>query len=474
MIGAANINIMTDEQAFCVLHSFTKMLEKQDDITFGDPNFPEQYEFIHSNAPLNAALCTRRAGKSYGVGEKLFKKAFEYPGATVLYIALTRGSARSIMWKDVLHTIAKKKGIEVKTNDTRMEMTIVATGSIIKLAGADADQKEREKFLGGKYPYIAIDEAGSFNYDLEELIYEYLEPCIADYDGVIDLIGTPTQFWKGFFCKVTEGRENGWKVFKWNTSQNPYMPNWEKRLADLRARKPGFEETPKFKRMYLGQWVKDLDSLVYKYSSEINRVKVLPNAEIAGQVLGIDLGYDDATAYSLARYYENISILYFIDAWKKSGQIVDDVVNEIKRYIDEYNVKVIVIDNASKQVVETIKRRFSLWEVSIIAAEKSDKFHYIEIMNSDFRQGRIKLLEDKTELLAEEYGDLIKDPKSKVPKEHPECANHITDGSLYAWRYARNYMEEPEQEKFSEEDEIEQQMEDQFYGRNSNSYVESW
>lgn len=452
------LKIKSKEQALLVLDRLAELKEAED-FEFGDPNFPEQYEFINANGPLNAALCTRRAGKSYGVGEKLFKKAYDFPGSTVLYIALTRGSAESIMWKDVLLAIAKKKNIRVKKNNTKLEMTL-PNGSIIKLAGADADEGEREKFLGGKYPYIAVDEAGSFATDLEQLIYEYLEPCVADYDGTIDLIGTPTMFWQGFFCKVTEGRESGWKIFKWNTSHNPHMPNWSARLAMLKERNSRIEETPGYKRMYLGQWVKDLDNLVYKYSAEINKVHVLPDAQIAGQVLGMDLGFNDATAYTLARYYENINSLYFIDSWKKSKQIIDDVVETMKEYIEDYDIHTIVIDNASKQVVETLKARFELYDVVIHAAEKTDKFEFIEIMNSDFITGRIKLLDSKTNDQEAEYGNLIKDPKSKKPKEHPGCDNHLCDAALYAWRHARNYLEKPLERELSLEDQLEQELEE--------------
>lgn len=450
--------ITTKEQALLILSRLHEIKSKPKP-SFGDREFPEQYEFIHATDPLAAALCTRRAGKSYAVGEKLFKKAFDYPGATVLYLALTRDSAERIMWKDILPVIARKKGIDYTPNKSKLTITL-ENGSVIKLAGADADEKEKEKFLGGKYAYVAIDEAGSFTTNLEQLVYEYLEPAVADYDGCIDLIGTPTIFWQGFFCKVTEGNEKGWSIYRWNTSQNPFMPSWPKRLAMLKERDPRIEETPHYKRMYLGQWVKDADALVYKFNPILNITDLVPETAMVGQVCGIDLGFNDATAYSLAQYYKNDPCLYFVHAYKKSGQIVDDIVAVMREFIDLYDVKRFVFDNASKQVVETIKARFNLWQVIIEAAEKSDKMAYIELMNSDFVMERIKLLRNKTETLAEEYSNLIKDPNSLVKKEHPSCDNHLCDASLYAWRAARNYMEQPKPAELPEEDELELKLEE--------------
>ena len=454
----ARLSVKSRQQALVVL-SRVEALKRRPKPNFVDLDFPEQAAFVNDNSPLSAALCTRRAGKSYGVGLKLFKKAYDFPGSTVLYLALTRDSAKRIMWRDVLKDIAKRRGIECGYNQTNLELTL-PNGSMIKLAGADADAKEKEKFLGGKYPYVAVDEAGSFSTDLAQLIYEYLEPAVADYDGSIDLIGTPTIFWQGFFCQVTEGKENGWSLHGWNTMQNPHMEHWPKRLAMLKERNPRVEETPGYKRMYLGQWVKDLDALVYKFNLSTNLVIAEPDIKtMVGQVLGVDLGFNDATAYTLTRYYKHDNALYFVHAYKKSGQIVDDVVETLKSYIEKYNVVQMVFDNASKQVVETIRARFELWDVVIKAAKKTDKMQYIEIMNSDFITGQIKLVKDTTLTLQEEYQNLIKDPNSIIPKEHPGCENHLCDSGLYAWREARNYMEGPAPIKINEEERIERELE---------------
>ena len=78
---------------------------------FLDPAFPVQTAFISDPAKLKVALCTRRSGKSYGAGFYLYQQAYETPGASCLYIALTRDSAKKIMWKDVLKPINRKLGL---------------------------------------------------------------------------------------------------------------------------------------------------------------------------------------------------------------------------------------------------------------------------------------------------------------------------------------------------------------------------
>jgi len=134
-------------------------------------------------------------------------------------------------------------------------------------------------------------------------------------------------------------------------------------------------------------------------------------------------------------------------------------VETIKNFIVDHDIHTIVIDNASKQVVETIKARFMLYDVVIYAADKRDKIEFIGIMNSDFIMGRIKLLKVATVDYVEELENLIKDPNKLKITEHPSCDNHICDAGLYAWRYARNFRAEPEELIVSEEDEQEDLLE---------------
>jgi hypothetical protein len=81
------------------------------------------------------------------------------------------------------------------------------------------------------------------------------------------------------------------------------------------------------------------------------------------------------------------------------------------------------------------------YQLPLEAAEKHGKAEFIEIMNSDFIQGKIKLVGEESAPLAEEYGGLIWDD-DELPKrvEHSACQNHLTDAALYAWRYCYQYL----------------------------------
>lgn len=408
---------------------------------FYDEKFPEQKAYILDDSPRVDVLCTRRAGKSYGIGLKLYRAAFAVPECTCTYLGLTRKTSKKIMWKDVMKAINRQMGLGCKFNESELSIT-TPTGSIIYLEGADSGKDEMDKVLGGKLKLVVIDEAGSFRIDLNKLCYEMIEPALADYDGTLSLAGTPTDLLDSLFHKVTTNREGGWSHHEWDTLDNPHMRDvWEKRIQFLRDNNPGIEETPSFRRMYKKEWVTDLSALVYKFDAKRNLAPFLPSGK-PSYVLGIDLGFDDPTAFVVCAFYPHDTTLYVVETYKSSKMIISDVAERIRYYEKKYDIYRMVVDNASKQSVEELKQRYGL---SLIAAEKRGKAEFIEIMNSELIMGKIKALDvEETAPLREEWGSLIWDERSDKREEHPACDNHLcfTAGTKISTPYGRVNIED--------------------------------
>lgn len=402
-----------------------------------DPSFLKQDSFIKDKSVLRAALCTRRAGKSYGIGLDLINTANNNSNVKCLYIALTRESAKNIMWDDVIKSIHKRFMIEAKTNEVDL-IVRYKNGSNIKLVGADAKPGEMEKLLGQKYKLVIVDEGGSYRQDLRKLIYEILEPAVTDANGSIVIIGTPTDLVKSLFYDITTGKERGWSVHKWNTFDNPYLATkWRNKIDQMIERDPSIVNTPSFKRMYLGEWFIDTDKLVYKYNQAINSFVDLPRIrENYYYVVGVDLGYDDDSSFVIGCYSMHDPVLYIMNVIKQKKMTIFSVATRIKLLMEQYGTSIVVIDGANKQAVEEIKQRYS---VPLKTADKTGKSDFIEIMNSDFILGKIKLRENDTVLLHDEYGGLIWDERLAKKQEHPSCPNHAADAALYMWRYCYQY-----------------------------------
>jgi hypothetical protein len=399
--------------------------------------FPEQRAFIVDRSPFLAGFCTRRAGKSYGVGMKHCITSLMYPEVSTVYIALTRSSADRIMIKDVLKHINRKYKLGAEFNKSDLSMKF-PNGSVMYLLGMDSSDDEAAKVLGQKFKLASVDEAGSFRRDLHGIVYDILGPACADLDGQVAMISTPTNITRGLFYDVVWAKtEPGWKIHKWTAFNNPHMRDaWQKRIDMLVAANPRVVETPGFKQQYLGEYVIDTDALVYKFSAERNLIKRAELPELAHYVLGVDLGFDDPSAFTITGYNDSSKDLFIPFSYKQSGMDFTAVANYIKTLLRTYNPYKIVVDNASKQGVEEMRNRHGL---PLEAAEKHGKIDYIGIMNAEFMMGNIKIVEEDAAPLIDEYQSLIWDDKSTKKQEHPSCANHCADSALYPWRYCYQY-----------------------------------
>jgi hypothetical protein len=407
--------------------------------------FGQQRAFIEDTSSLKAALCTRRAAKSYSAGIYLFKEALETPGITCLYIALTRESAKKIMWKDVLKTLNRKYKLRCKFNETSLTVTL-PNESVIYLVGVDSSEDEKEKLLGQKYKLVIVDESASYTIDLRSLVYSTLKPAVADYRGTICLVGTPGNLTKSLFHDITNGTEPGWSVHKWNTFDNPYMAKqWHDEIAEIEQKRPLFKETPMFKQMYLGQWVIDETALVYKFNPDRNIYAQLPHLTGSWQyLLGVDLGYEDDSAFVAVAFHEYSKILYILETYNAKHMDITSVANKIRSLCTKYDIHKTVIDGANKQAVEEIQKRHN---IPLTTADKRGKEDFIEIMNAEFIQGNIKLHDKLACNLTTEYQNLVwteKGGQLVLPKrENPSCANHLADAALYIWRYTYQYLSGP-------------------------------
>ena len=421
-------------------------------------NFPAQAALLNDPSRQKVVLCTRRAGKSHGVTLALFKDAWETPGCSCLYLALTRESAKRILVKDVIQPINKQLKLNADYNKSELSFTL-SNGSVIYLLGADADEKEKEKILGQKFKAVVVDEAASYSIDLVDLIYSKLMPALADLQGTIYLTGTPGNIKSGLFFELTKDQDpcspgtwdaqatvnevtyKGWSGHRWSAFENPYM-QWQKEIDEKILNSPGIQNTPLFEQDYYGRWVIDESKLVYRFLKGRNTYTKLPLHPHGHwhSAMAVDLGYEDPTGLLIVQWHDNDQCLYVTDEYEKQHLDITSTAEVIQSYDSLYPaLERKVIDGASKQSVEELRKRHNL---DLLAADKRDKFEFINMLNSEFIQGKVKISESCLTLI-KELSELILNPKSIVPKEHPALPNHLCDCLLYSWRMAYPYLSQP-------------------------------
>jgi hypothetical protein len=416
-----------------------------------DPNFPQQKKFIQDPAKLKLLSCTRRAGKSMTAALYLISEALNNPGCNCLAIGLTRESIKSILWKDCLHFLNTKYRLGARFNLTELSMTM-PNGSVIRLTGIDADERESLKLLGAKYRLVCVDEGSMYTVDLRNLIYGVLKPAMTDPNaggqrGTIAMMGTSSNFTRGLFYDVDTGTEPGWSVHRWSAHDNPYIAKqWQEELDEIAAQRPLYMETPQFKQWYLNQWVVDDEKLCYRFNEKRNLYSDRPPLFPEGwtYILGIDLGWEDDTAFVLSAFHQNDEHLYVMETFNKKFMTLPEVETKIKQYmLSDHPPARIIIDGAAKQSIETMRSRTS---IPFEFADKQGKESFIELLNSDLIQAKVKIHKSCTALVNEMMslvwmteGNKIRQPK----KEHPALPNHLCDALLYNWRMCYHYHSEP-------------------------------
>jgi hypothetical protein len=280
---------------------------------------------------------------------------------------------------------------------------------------------------------------------------------VADYRpqaGAISLVGTPGNLKSGLYFDLTNGQDprapgrwqvKGWSGHRWSAFQNPHIrEQWASEISELKASNPDIEQTPAFQQNYYGIWVVDESKLVYRYMPIRNDFNGSLPAHGRGEwhfVLAIDLGFRDACSFTVLAYHDHDRTLYGVRSYKKAGLDITATSQEADGLKALWPIEAVTIDGANKQAVEELNRRHAL---GAVAADKREKAEFIDIMNSEFIQGRIKL-SPACEDLREEYAGLIwDDRKMAVGKrvEHPACENHCADGTLYGWRHCWQYLAE--------------------------------
>jgi hypothetical protein len=416
---------------------------------------PQQRNAINDDAMLKALFCARRSGKSWTIGVYLFLTASEHPGCSCLYLGLTRETTRGIMNKDIFRLINERYQLGAVWKASEMTWTL-PNGSIIYLRGADVNQYEIAKVVGQKYRLAVLDEASKFRHDLRIMVYEALLPAMGDDLGTIALSGTPSNNVASLFFDVTTGIEPGWAMHRWHWRDNVYKrDNIQKMHDKLVSTNPAIVETPGYKQEWRGEWYVDTEALVYRPREDLNVIEALPRPPHEyTYLLGLDMGFKDATAFVVGAYSEHDPTLYIVWAHKESGLIISSVADRVHKLWNRtqpmawragsYPFAKMVVDAAGLQGVEEMRQRCHL---PLDAAEKRDKKLAIDMLNSELMTGRIKLLPGAMSL-ADEWRTLIwseKERKSMPAKwvEDPRLDNHLCDAMTYMWRAARNYDARP-------------------------------
>ena len=401
--------------------------------------FPEQVAFITDPSKLKTAVCGRRSGKTHADSAYLLWTALNRPGSTSLYITLTRSNAKKIIWPTLLELnyVYKLGGM---VNESDLAITF-GNGSRIFLSGA-SDATEVEKFRGLGLALCLLDEGQSFKDYIRNLIEDVISKCLYDFDGTFAVTGTPGPVAVGYFYECSQSE--AYTHHKWTMFQNPYIKiksgKTPQQLLDQDLKRKGVTlMDPSIRREVFAEWVTDTDALVFKYNKNINDFQGTPS--VTEFVIGVDIGFDDADAIAVLGWAAESPEIYLVEEIIKRGQTVTELADQVKYVLDKYEPLKIVMDmgGLGKKLAEELKKRYAL---PVVAAEKSRKFEFIELLNDALRTGKLRAASN-SQFAQDCY--LVEWDRRTPQKLAIKDTFHsdITDAVLYAYREALHWLYEP-------------------------------
>ncbi len=397
--------------------------------------FDKQIEFIRDKSKFKTAVCSRRAGKTLSCAADLIDTALTQEG-DVAYITLTRGTAKRIIWRELLN-INEKYKLNAKLDNQELTLQMI-NGNIIYLSGAK-DESEIEKFRGLALRKIYIDESQAFRPYIKELIDDVLEPALTDYDGSLILIGTPGPVPAGFFYDAATG--DGWSHHKWTIHDNPHIERKSGKSAETiieeRCKRRGVSKNdPSIRREYYGEWIQDYDSLVFKFDVKRN-VYTSPPQNLR-YIFGIDVGFKDSDAIAVVGYDDKLGQSYLVEEVVADKQDITSLAEKIKELQAKYDPVKMIMDAGAlgRKIQEEIRIRHGL---PVEAADKHRKLEYISLLNDDLRNGKLKAylgsrFAEDCQLVVWDWDDPSK------PRISDRYHTDIGDAVLYAWRECKHYF----------------------------------
>lgn len=399
--------------------------------------FPRQLPFGLDSSRQQTAVCTRRAGKTYGCAAKLLSVAIAKPGCVALYITLSRLNAKRIVW-ETLNELNRDFALGGTPGEAELVIKF-PNGSRIYLSGA-ADSSEIDKFRGLPLGVVIIDEAQSFPAYLEKLVDEVLAPALMDFAGSLVLVGTPGPVPVGYYHGCVT--RPGWSHHEWTVFDNPHIERKsgmtpQALLQDELARRGVTVEDPVIQREWFARWVLDTNALVFRYDAARNDFGALPT--LTDYVIGVDLGFDDADAIAVLGWAKGSTELFLVEEWVAAKQHITALAEALRARYVTYKPVVVVADMGGlgkKIAVELTERT----EIPIEAAEKERKLEHIELLNDALRTGRLFARKDSRFAQDAMLCEWDRSNPEK-PKISERFHSDICDAVLYAYRQCQHWLE---------------------------------
>ncbi len=373
--------------------------EREKAIDFDELCFPGQKEFVSDEAKRILACCSRRAGKSYGIGIKFLKTGFQFKNSVMVYGAMSRSQGKEILWPCLIE-LNERLGLGLAFKENTGDI-VFPNGSKILMRGFGS-RREAEKCRGLAIRAACIDEGQGFPaWLLKMTIEQIIEPAMIQFgdDCWIAITGTPNAACSGGFYDAWSGNSDSgkklttWSTHHWTFFDNKAIPNPEKIIAEVLHDRGWTRETPSFVREYLGQWVKDREGSAFRIQDDVNIIYSWDEsvADDWTYVLGVDLGIVDESAYVVGAYSRTMQQAVIVESFEESTDSPSESARHVLRLMEKYDLVEIIADTGGQGKAH-VGEWANTYGIPVSPAAKHNKGGRVQLINADLMSGKLLIL----------------------------------------------------------------------------------
>lgn len=398
---------------------------KEEGIT---PNPPQIAILNAINDPRSkfiVACISRRVGKSFIAYTIAFLKALE-PNQKILIVA-PNYSLANIGWLHI-NGLVRKYALEVEKANAKDRELILSNGTLIKLGSV-----ERPDSLVGHSYSLAVWEEAALSDKAGDVFNIQVSPTLDLMSSKSLWISTPrsSNYFKDFY-------ERGFSpdplLNKWVSIHGTYLDNPRADLESIEQAR--ITNPPAFFRQEFEADFSVLDGAVYASFDEsihvLGEEAELELLQSIGKydafILGVDIGFKDATSVVAVHYNEETEVFTIVDEYEESGKTTGQYAENIQRFVDNYDPDFIFVDSAAAQFRADLAYEY---DITSQKAKKSvlDGLGFVETL---LHSNKLKVLPKCTGVIAM-FKNYRWDEKA-VGKERPlhNEYSHCADSVRYA------------------------------------------
>ena len=385
------------------------------------------------------AITSRRTGKTtMNAGLCVFECLT--PNSNVAYINLTFTNAVEQIF-ELIVDYANSIGFPINFKSKSEGVIRFNNGSRIKITG-NSNNSEADKLRGFNCRLAIIDEIGHQR-NIDYLVNEILVPQMADYtDSTLLLTGTPSRVPNHFSTRIFNS-DNEYKKYHFTMLDNPFIPNPRKLIEEEAASKGMGINTPFIRREYFGEFVSDLEAIVFKDYKTYKELPDLTDFNPIGINIGGDYGYKDYNGIVTVIYNKEKAIVLKADKFNKGN--ISKILEKMLSHYDYavglnkkygWNIPVKIYADYNEESIT--KELMIKYKVPAFNCYKYDKAYAIEKLAEMSRTGR--LLVPEGGLCADEMEQTLYDRDAKTDAIISELSDDYHPDILMALLYASRRM----------------------------------